>query len=121
MNRYCATILCVALLVLLVTSAAWATNAPAYTCIQLTGTVAGADKRLREVGQFNIRGGLGFEAFVRGVNTLDIDVDDVVGANAPPVLQIRPEVSGIWAPRREGPAQSPPNAADVGRGAPRGK
>ena len=51
---------------------------------------------LEEIGQFNIRGGLGHEAFVRGVNTLDIDVDDIVGANAPPVLWIRHEASGIW-------------------------
>jgi hypothetical protein len=59
---------------------------------------AGTNQGPQEIGQFNIRGGLGHDAFVRGVNTLDIDVDDVVGANAPPVLWIRQEVSGIWAP-----------------------
>ena len=69
---------------------------------------AGGGNGPQEIGQFNIRGGLGHEAFVRGVNTLDIDVDDVVAASEPPVLWIRQEVSAIWALGTTAPLRRPP-------------
>ena len=76
---------------------------------------AGANRGPQEIGQFNIRGGLGHDAFVRGINTLDIDVDDVVGANAPPVLWIRQEVSGISALRPAAALRPPPGEKNAER------
>ncbi len=48
----------------------------------------GADRRLEEIGQFNIRGGVGPEVFVRGINTLEIDV--YAGGGPPPAAAADP-------------------------------
>jgi hypothetical protein len=54
-----------------------------------------------EGGGINIFGGRGHAAFVRGVNTLDLDVseDGAGSSRSSRVLWIRPEVSGIAPPQ----------------------
>ena len=69
-------------------------------------------------GQFFIRGrgGLEHETFVRGVNSLEVDVDSRTWHTSAPshMLRIRAEVSGIRAPRRGGPAPTRRGAGNVG-------
>ena len=57
--------------------------------------------RLEEIGQFTIRGGLGHKVFVRGLNSLEVDVDDAGGTDGPPLLRIRHEESAVYIPRHD--------------------